>query len=151
MAIKELNNSLPMMLYKALDTIMPKFRIIFKEFGITETQARVLRVLWQHQRIALNELSSLTLITPPSLVGVIDRMELNNLVKRNHSSADRRKTIINLTKKGIELESRVLPKIAKVYEEIESSLDNKELDNILTLLEKISLIDEKKGKEKNGC
>ena len=78
-------------------------------------------------------------------------MELNNLVKRNHSSADRRKTIINLTKKGIELESRVLPKIAKVYEEIESSLDNKELDNILTLLEKISLIDEKKGKEKNGC
>ena len=146
MAIKELNNSLPMMLYKALDTIMPKFRIIFKEFGITETQARVLRVLWQHQRIALNELSSLTLITPPSLVGVIDRMELNNLVKRNHSSADRRKTIINLTKKGIELESRVLPKIAKVYEEIESSLDNKELDNILTLLEKISLIDRKKGK-----
>ena len=96
MAIKELNNSLPMMLYKALDTIMPKFRIIFKEFGITETQARVLRILWQHQRIALNELSSLTLITPPSLVGVIDRMELNNLVKRNHSSADRRKTIINL-------------------------------------------------------
>ena len=145
MAIKELNNSLPMMLYKALDTIMPKFRIIFKEFGITEPQARVLRVLWQHQKIALNELSSLTLITPPSLVGVIDRMELSELVERNHSNTDRRKTIINLTTKGIELESKVLSKVAKVYKEIESSLDEKELDNILILLEKISLIDRKKG------
>ena len=145
MAIKELNNSLPMMLYKALDTIMPKFRIIFKEFGITEPQARVLRVLWQHQKIALNELSSLTLITPPSLVGVIDRMELSELVERNHSNTDRRKTIINLTTKGIKLESKVLPKVARVYKEIESSLDEKELDNILILLEKISLIDRKKG------
>ena len=97
MAIKELSHSLPMMLYKALDTIMPKFRIIFKEFGITEPQARILRILWQYKTIALNELSALSLITPPSLVGVVDRMELNGLVERSNSSTDRRKTCLLYT------------------------------------------------------
>ncbi|MFQ3333559.1 MAG: homoprotocatechuate degradation regulator HpaR [Woeseiaceae bacterium] len=140
MAIEELSNSLPMMLYKALDTIMPKFRIIFKEFGITEPQARVLRILWQHETIALNELSSLSLITPPSLVGVIDRMELNGLVERNNSNIDRRKIIVNLTEKGEKLESKILPKVKKVYAEIESSMTKKDLNNTLFLLNKISLI-----------
>ena len=140
MAIKELSHSLPMMLYKALDTIMPKFRIIFKEFGITEPQARVLRILWQHETIALNELSSLSLITPPSLVGVIDRMELNGLVERNNSNIDRRKIIVNLTEKGEKLESKILPKVKKVYAEIESSMTKKDLNNTLFLLNKISLI-----------
>lgn len=143
MAIKELSHSLPMMLYKALDTIMPKFRIIFKEFGITEPQARVLRILWQHKKIALNELSSLSLITPPSLVGVIDRMELNGFVERNNSNIDRRKIIVNLTKKGKTLESKILPKVEKVYTEIESSMTKKDLNNTLFLLNKISLIDKR--------
>ena len=143
MAIEELSNSLPMMLYKALDTIMPKFRIIFKEFGITEPQARVLRILWQHETIALNELSSLSLITPPSLVGVIDRMELNGLVERNNSNIDRRKIIVNLTEKGEKLESKILPKVKKVYAEIESSMTKKDLNNTLFLLNKISLIDKR--------
>ncbi|MDA9108927.1 MarR family transcriptional regulator [Woeseiaceae bacterium] len=143
MAIEELSNSLPMMLYKALDTIMPKFRIIFKEFGITEPQARVLRILWQHKKIALNELSSLSLITPPSLVGVIDRMELNGFVERNNSNIDRRKIIVNLTKKGKTLESKILPKVEKVYTEIESSMTKKDLNNTLFLLNKISLIDKR--------
>lgn len=143
MAIEELSNSLPMMLYKALDTIMPKFRIIFKEFGITEPQARVLRILWQHKKIALNELSSLSLITPPSLVGVIDRMELNGFVERNNSNIDRRKIIVNLTEKGKKLESKILPKVEKVYTEIESSMTKKDLNNTLFLLNKISLIDKR--------
>ena len=143
MAIEELSNSLPMMLYKALDTIMPKFRIIFKEFGITEPQARVLRILWQHKKIALNELSSLSLITPPSLVGVIDRMGLNGFVERDNSNIDRRKIIVNLTKKGKTLESKILPKVEKVYTEIESSMTKKDLNNTLFLLNKISLIDKR--------
>ena len=141
MAIKELSHSLPMMLYKALDTIMPKFRIIFKEFGITEPQARILRILWQYKTIALNEVSALSLITPPSLVGVVDRMELNGLVERSNSSTDRRKTILKLTEKGENLESKILPRVERVYEKIESSLTKKDLDETLHLLNKISLID----------
>ena len=36
MAIDQFTRSLPMMLYRALDTVMPSFRKIFNDFGLTE-------------------------------------------------------------------------------------------------------------------
>ena len=65
MATQEFSGSLPMMLYRALDTVMPRFRKVFNEFGLTEQQWRVLRVLWEQDEIAFNQLSALTLIPPP--------------------------------------------------------------------------------------
>jgi DNA-binding MarR family transcriptional regulator len=47
--MEEFSRSLPMLLYRTLDAVMPRFRRIFNEFGLTEQQWRVLRVLWQHE------------------------------------------------------------------------------------------------------
>ena len=66
------SESLPMMLYSALDAVMPRFRRIFKDFGLTEQQWRVLRVLWEADPVAFQTMSEITLIPPPSLVGVIE-------------------------------------------------------------------------------
>ena len=60
MAIQDFSQSLPMMLYRALDEIMPKFRCIFNEFALTEQQWRILRVLWEHDKITLGRLSDKT-------------------------------------------------------------------------------------------
>jgi DNA-binding MarR family transcriptional regulator len=92
MAIDQFSRSLPMMLYRTLDTVMPRFRRIFSDFGITEQQWRVLRVLWEHDAVTINRLAELTLIPAPSLVGVVDRLERNELVIRQRSQADRRKS-----------------------------------------------------------
>ena len=80
MATQSFSGSLPMMLYRALDVVMPRFRRIFNEFGLTEQQWRVLRVLWETEEIAFRELSDITLIPAPSLVGVIDRLAKQRLV-----------------------------------------------------------------------
>lgn len=144
MAIAEFQNSLPMMLFKALDHIMPKFRIIFKEFGITEQQARIMRILWQYKTVSFTKLSSLTLISPPSLIGVVDRMVKNGLLLRTISDIDRRMIIISLTKKGAALETQILPKVESVYCEIEESIGTNDLEEILILLEKVSSISKHK-------
>tara|TARA_B100001059_G_scaffold197712_1_gene203276 strand:- start:173 stop:616 length:444 start_codon:yes stop_codon:yes gene_type:complete len=144
MAIEEFQTSLPMMLIRALDHIMPKFRTIFKQFGITEQQARVVRILWQYKKVSFTELSSLTLISPPSLVGIVDRMAENDLVVRTISDIDRRIIIISLTIKGEVLESQIIPKVESVYDEIESSMGTKDLNETLTLLSKLSSIHEQK-------
>ena len=144
MAIAEFQNSLPMMLFRALDHIMPKFRIIFKEFGITEQQARIMRILWQYKTVSFTKLSSLTLISPPSLIGVVDRMVKNGLLLRTVSDIDRRMIIISLTKKGAVLETQILPKVESVYCEIEESMGTTDLEEILILLEKVSSISKHK-------
>ena len=91
MSVSQFSHSLPMLLYAALDAVMPRFRLIFKEFGLTEQQWRILRVLWDIEEISHSELAAATLISAPSLVGVLDRLQSMELVVRRRSAGRRRR------------------------------------------------------------
>lgn len=123
MPIEQFSHSLPMVLYRTLDAVMPRFRKIFNEFGLTEQQWRVLRVLWDEEALTLNRLAALTLIPPPSLVGIVDRMERAELVTRQRSEADRRKVNVVLTSQGVALEDEIMPRVASAYAELKQSVD----------------------------
>ncbi len=143
--MREFSRSLPMMLYRTLDVVMPRFRRIFSEFGLTEQQWRVLRVLWQHQQIPLSELADLTLIPAPSLVGVVDRLTKNGLADRRRSDADRRIVFVHATRRGQALESKVMPRVDKAYAELRSSVDAKSWSALMNGLEQISSVDDEAG------
>ncbi len=123
--MQDFTASLPMMLYRALHNVMPRFRAIFAEHGLTEPQWRVLRVLWEREQIAQGELAELTLIPPPSLVGVLDRLARDGLVQRRRSSDDRRNVWISPTAAGRALQTQVMPAVEAAYAELRGSLDNK--------------------------
>jgi len=143
--MQEFSHSLPMMLYRTLDAVMPRFRQIFSEFGLTEQQWRVLRVLWQHEQIAFRELADLTLIPPPSLVGVVDRLTKSGLARRRRSISDRRNVFVQATSKGQALEAKVRPRVDKAYAELRSSVNAKTWDALIAGLEQISSIDDEAG------
>lgn len=140
MATQEFSRSLPMMLYRALDTVMPRFRRIFNEFGLTEQQWRVLRVLWEHDDIAFHTLAELTLIPAPSLVGVVDRLGKAGLVKRRRSESDRRNVSVLATSKGRELEGKVRPRVEAAYAELRSAIDTNELERLIDGLDRLASI-----------
>lgn len=125
------------MLYRTLDAVMPRFRKIFNEFGLTEQQWRVLRVLWDLEAVTLNRLAGLTLIPAPSLVGIIDRLERAHLVNRQRSQSDRRKVNIVLTTQGAALEQEIMPKVAAAYAELKQSVDNETWEAVLAGLNTI--------------
>ena len=120
--MQEFEQSLPMMLYRALDAVLPRFRRIFAEFGLTETQWRVLRVLWEYEAVTLKDLSAITLIPAPSLVGVVDRLAQQSLVKRHRDKADRRQVFIEATARGKKLEASVSPRVEQTYRELQDSI-----------------------------
>ena len=138
MAIDQFSRSLPMMLYRALDAVMPSFRKIFNDFSLTEQQWRVLRVLWDLNAVTLNRLAEITLIPAPSLVGIIDRLERAQLVNRQRSQADRRKINIVLTSQGAALEDEIMPRVASTYAELKQSVDPETWDQLIEGLEEIT-------------
>lgn len=140
MAMQDFSHSLPMMLYRALDAVMPRFRKIFSEFGLTEQQWRVLRVLWEHDQVALGELSELTLIPAPSLVGIVDRLRSTDLITRRRSESDRRVVFVVATAKGRELEERVMPRVQETYEELRASIDVEQWERLLGGLDEIATL-----------
>lgn len=139
--MQEFSRSLPMMLYQALDAVMPRFRQIFNEFGLTEQQWRVLRVLWQHEQIAFHELAGLTLIPAPSLVGVVDRLTKSGLTGRRRSDTDRRNVFVHATEQGKALESKVRPRVDKAYQELRGSIDDRTWNALIKGLEIVSSTD----------
>lgn len=138
MAIEQFNRSLPMVLYRTLDAVMPRFRKIFNEFGLTEQQWRVLRVLWEREAETLNRLAALTLIPAPSLVGIVDRLERDHLVTRQRSEHDRRKVNVVLTSQGAALEADVMPKVAAAYADLKRSVDSDTWNRVLDGLQQIA-------------
>lgn len=123
MPIDQFSRSLPIMLYRTLDAVMPRFRLIFKASGLTEPQWRVLRVLWDQNEVEFRILTELTVIAAPSLVGVIDRLEDRDLVTRRRSVNDRRVVDIALTAEGRGLEKQIMPEVARTYAELKQSVD----------------------------
>lgn len=144
MAIEQFNRSLPMVLYRTLDAVMPRFRKIFNEFGLTEQQWRVLRVLWEREAETLNRLAALTLIPAPSLVGIVDRLERDQLVIRQRSQADRRKVNIVLTSPGAALEDEIMPQVAAAYAELKCSVDSETWIKVLEGLQAIAESEEQR-------
>jgi len=140
MAMQDFSRSLPIMLYRTLDAVLPRFRQIFNEFGLTEQQWRVLRVLWEQESIAFSELSELTLIPAPSLVGVVDRLTNNGLVARRRSTTDRRSVFVYATKKGQKLEAQVRPRVDRAYAELRASIDQDSWETLINGLEQVSSI-----------
>jgi len=117
------SRSLPMMLYSALDAVMPRFRKIFKKFGLTEQQWRVLRVLWEVDQVRFQTLAQITLIPPPSLVGIIDRLAASELVERRRSETDRRVVYVSATASGQKLEKKVRVEVDQVYADLRGSVE----------------------------
>jgi homoprotocatechuate degradation regulator HpaR len=146
MAMQDFSRSLPIMLYRTLDAVMPRFRQIFNEFGLTEQQWRVLRVLWEQESITISELSDLTLIPAPSLVGVVDRLTSNGFVDRRRSTTDRRSVFVYATDAGQKLEGEVRPRVDQAYAELRASIDQESWDTVIAGLEKISSIEQPSSK-----
>ena len=138
MAMDQFSRSLPMMLYRTLDAVMPRFRKIFNDFGLTEQQWRVLRVLWERDAVTLNRLAGITLIPAPSLVGIVDRLELAELVNRQRSEADRRKVNIVLTSQGAALEDEIMPRVASAYADLKQAVDPETWDRVMQGLDEIT-------------
>lgn len=135
--MKTFQESLPMMLYRVLGQVLPHFRSIFSEFGLTEQQWRVLRVLWERDGIPVLVLSEETLIPGPSLVGVVDRLQRAGLVGRQRCLHDRRLVRVVLTRKARSLEARVTPKVDAAYEALEGLLSVDEWELLREVLSKI--------------
>jgi DNA-binding MarR family transcriptional regulator len=111
----------------------------FARFGLTGSQWGVLRNLHraEHEGLAgmrLTDLSERLLIRPPSVTGVVDRLERAGLVLREGSPTDLRAKQVALTDKGRELVERVLLVHGKQIDSVLGGLSSGELMEFHRLL-----------------
>ena len=126
--------SLPMMLYRVLDGIMPHYRVLFAEHGLTEQQWRVLRTLWEDESLSSIELARRTLLPAASLVGVLDRLEKKGLIVRLRSVEDRRIVFAKPTPEGRKLEREIAPRLHDIHQAVRRCVTEEEWQSLSTVL-----------------
>lgn len=73
------------------------------KLGVTGPQRLVLRIVGHHGRISAGALAEVLHIHPSSLTGILQRLEQAELIRRESDPFDRRRALIELTRRGTRL------------------------------------------------
>ena len=96
--------SLPLLLLRAREAVMQRFRPILAEFDVTEQQWRVLRVLADESELAITQVAEQCVLLGPSVTRIVKALEDRELVRRRIDGGDRRRILVSITGQGRDLE-----------------------------------------------
>jgi len=115
----------------------------FARFGISGSQWGILRVLQREElagnrELPLKTVSERLLIQPPSVTGVVDRLERQGLVKRSSSAKDMRVRHLSLTPRGRDLIACVLEGHPERIRSLFAPIPPEEQRTLLGLLDRLN-------------
>lgn len=132
--LRDFRHSLPMELLRAREAAMARFRPVLREYGLTEQQWRVIRVLADNEGIDASEVAARSFLLAPSLTRILQFLEKEGLVTRSADDNDQRRSVLRLTRKGRRVFDSVGPDSEKRYEEIEATFGKDRLEKLYVLL-----------------
>ena len=109
------------------------------EYGLTAPQFGVLEALYHLGPLPLGTLADKLLVTGGNVTYVMDRLEKQELVRRERSPQDRRVIQANLTAKGAALIADVFPGHAEFVERLSGNLESGEQEELRRLLKKLGV------------
>jgi homoprotocatechuate degradation regulator HpaR len=136
------HRNLPRLLLQARESVMAHTRPSLREFGLSDQQWRVLRVLGEHGTVETGRVAREAYILGPSLTGVLARMERDGLIRRERDPADQRRTVVEATTKGLKLVEKLSRTVEAHYAWMERSLGKQKLAELYGLLDEVIELDQ---------
>ncbi|WP_108262774.1 homoprotocatechuate degradation operon regulator HpaR [Mangrovicoccus ximenensis] len=127
--------TLPILLLRAREAVMDRFRPILNAHDITEQQWRVIRILHERGQTDSSQLAVLACVLPPSLTRMLKALEARGMVEVCKDPSDARRNLVRLSPKGDVFIASVSPSSAKVYEEIEARIGRERISHIMDELQ----------------
>ena len=106
--------------------------------GITYRQSQVLGWLAVEGELSQAELATKMMVEPPTLVGILDRMERDGWITRNSCVSDRRKKMIRPTEAVEPVWEKIAESARRVRARATDGLSEQELDTLKQLLDRVS-------------
>ncbi len=124
-----------MLLMRAREVLMTRFRPHLRSHGITEQQWRILRVLAEQKRADMLELSERCIIQPSSLSRIVPLLVTRGLLRRERDRKDQRRMLVSLTPKGRSLFRITSAESARIYARLEADIAPAHLAEIYRMLD----------------
>lgn len=136
------HRNLARLLLQARESLMTRTRPSLREYGLSDQQWRVLRVLGEHGTVETGRVAREAYILGPSLTGVLARMERDGLVRRERDPADQRRTVVEATPKGRKAVQRLSHTVEDHYRWLERSLGKQKLGQLYELLDELIALEQ---------
>ncbi|HEX4482119.1 MAG TPA: MarR family transcriptional regulator [Rudaea sp.] len=107
--------------------------------GISEVGFRTLTMLYAQLDTGINpsDLSDASGETRTNMTRICDELVRKGLVRRRASTEDRRRIVLELTKKGVDLIEKLLPQVWGGVSEMTAAISKPEKDTLERLLKKL--------------
>lgn len=106
--------------------------------GITYRQSMVLGWLALEGELSQTELASKMMIEPPTLVGILDRMERDGWISRHNCPTDRRKNLIRANPAAEPVWEKIVECATRVRSRAVQGLSERQLETLKELLRRVS-------------
>jgi DNA-binding MarR family transcriptional regulator len=124
-------------LLRTSDQLHNRLGRLFRQFDLTPSQYNVLRILRGEGRpIASLEIASRLIQVVPAITGLIDRLEKAHLVLRKRCDQDRRVVYVAITKRGLDLLSKIDEPLGALQQELMKIHSKTDLAELIRLLER---------------
>lgn len=127
--------NLPMLLLRAREKMMERFRPLITAHGLTEQQWRVIRALDESGPLEPRQISDLCTISSPSMAGVLARMEALGLVTKERFAEDQRRVLVSPTKKSQQLVKAVSKELEAHYAALEDAVGRDVVERVYRALD----------------
>jgi MarR family transcriptional regulator, 2-MHQ and catechol-resistance regulon repressor len=101
-------------------------------------ELRILRVLREQGSSPMNRFCAETMLSQPSITGIVDKLEEKGLVERVRSLEDRREVLIAITAKGNQTYSKGMDLHRQFVEKVLSALEADEARSLVSLLKRLA-------------
>lgn len=103
-----LDNQLCFRLYTASRLLTQAYHPLLSEHGLTYPQYLVLLVLWEKDAQPVNDIAKRLYLETNTMTPLLQRMEKEGILVREKGTKDARQMIVRLTKKGWELQDKLV-------------------------------------------
>lgn len=119
------------------DQFLNRFGKLFRQYGLTSSQYNVLRILrGEGKPLPCLEIAERMVQVVPAMTGLLDRLEAQDLIRRERCTQDRRVVYVELTAKALDLLSRLDQPVQDLHRKLLGHLSVSELRELSRLLEK---------------
>jgi homoprotocatechuate degradation regulator HpaR len=134
---RAMHRNLPMLLLRARELMMARFRPLLTSQGLTEQQWRIIRALYENGPLEPRQICALCTISSPSLAGVLARMEDLGHVTKERFADDQRRVRVSLTGKSNETVERMKPLLEAEYRELERQVGTEAVEQLYVAVDAV--------------
>lgn len=133
----KIENQICFPLYAASRLVTRAYQGDLDKLGITYPQYLVLMILWEHNKLTVNDIAEKLILNTNTVTPLLKRMECMELLKRTASNSDRRKVEVTLTEKGNDMQNKAIEIPANLIRKLAPHMGEKQMSNALDLKTKL--------------